>query len=68
MMRARPENISIRAGWPNMVWFTVLRYYSCKSVFFELLFLLLKSGDGEIIVHYCWENIVRVNFPFISFP
>ena len=73
MTRTHPENMSIRAGWPNnMVWFIVFRYYivillQLQECFFELLFILLKSGDGEI-VHYCWENIVRVNFPFTSIP
>ena len=38
MMRARPENMSIRAGWHNMVWLTVFRYYSCKIVFLNSSF------------------------------
>ena len=44
MMRAPPENMSIRAGWSNMVWFTVFRYYSCKSVFWTPLSFVEKWG------------------------
>ena len=65
-MRARPENVSQSwlALYGQVHCLQILQLQACLC---KLLILLLKSGDGEI-VHYCWENIVRVNFPIITFP